>query len=122
MDMKINPYMYGLVVLGVFMGVIQGAQQLGWWSTSGKVDGAGQGVLPSAGDMESIKGWMTLDEVSKTFAVAVPEILSAFNPPADTPASTPLKDLESDTFDIPAFRTWLSEQSAMPWARPGSRL
>jgi hypothetical protein len=112
--MKINPYVYGVIVLGVFMGVILGAQQLGWWTTSGKVDGAGQSAQPSAGDAESIKGWMTLDQVSTTFGVPVPEILSAFDLPADTPASTALKDLESDTFDIPALRTWLAERSANP--------
>lgn len=112
--MKIYPFVYGLIVLGTFMGIILGAQQVGWWSTSGKVDGAGQALQPSAADANSIKGWMTLAQVSGAFDVPVPEILSAFNLPADTPASTPLKDLESDTFDIPALRTWLSEQSATP--------
>ena len=87
--MKINPYVFGVLVLAVFMGVILGAQQLGWWSTSGKVDGAGQSVQPSAGDANSIKGWMTLEQVSTTFGVPVPEILSAFNLPDGTPASTP---------------------------------
>jgi hypothetical protein len=112
--MKINPFVYGLIVLGAFMGIILGAQQVGWWSTYGKIDGSGQALQPSAADVNSIKGWMTLEQVSAGFQVPVAEILSAFDLPADMPASTPLKDLESDTFDIPALRTWLSEQGATP--------
>jgi len=47
--------------------------------------------------------------------VPVADILSAFDLPADTPASTALKDLESENFDIPTLRTWLQErQQANP--------
>jgi len=108
--MKINPFVYGAVVLVVFLGVIFGFQGAGVWSTSGKVDVSGKSIQPSAADVNSIKGWMTLEQVSTTFGVPVPEILSAFNLPADTPASTALKDMESDTFDITALRTWLQNR------------
>ena len=108
--MKINPFVYGIVVILVFLGTIIGFQQAGVWSTSGKVDGAGQQIQPSVEDVNSIKGWMTLEQVSTTFGVPVAEILAAFDLPADTPAGTALKDLESDIFDIPALRTWLQER------------
>jgi len=108
--MKINPFVYGVIVLVVFLGVIFGFQAAGIWSTSGKVDVSGKTIQPSAADVNTIKGWMTLEQVSATFGVPVPEILTAFNLPADTPASTALKDLESDTFEIPALRTWLQNQ------------
>ncbi|MCL4529349.1 MAG: hypothetical protein M1282_08050 [Chloroflexi bacterium] len=108
--MKINPFVYGVIVLTVFLGIIFSAQGLGFWSTSGKVDSSGQAIQPSAADVNTIKGWMTLEQVSTTFNVPVSEILSVFDLPADTPASTALKDLESDTFDITALRTWLSER------------
>ena len=108
--MKINPFIYGVIVLAVFLGVIFSAQGFGFWSTSGKVDSSGQTVQPSAADVNTIKGWMTLEQVSTAFNVPVPEILSAFDLPADTPASTALKDLESETFDITILRTWLSER------------
>jgi hypothetical protein len=108
--MKINPFVYGSVVLLVFLGIIIGFQQAGVWSTSGKVTGAGQQVQPSAADVNTIKGWMTLDQISTTFGVPVAEILSAFNLNANTPASTALKDLESDSFDIPSLRVWLQER------------
>ena len=108
--MKINPFIYGAVVLVVFLGVIFGFQAAGIWSTSGKVNTSGQAIQPSAADVNSIKGWMTLEQVSTTFNVPVAEIISAFNLPANTPASTALKDLESDTFDITALRTWLQNR------------
>ena len=108
--MKINPFVYGVIVLTVFLGIIFSAQGLGFWSTSGKVDSSGQAIQPSAADVNTIKGWMTLEQVSTTFNVPVSEILSTFDLPTDTPASTALKDLESDTFDITALRTWLSER------------
>ena len=107
--MKVNPFVYGMIVLLVFFGIIIGFQQAGIWSTSGKVDSGGKQVQPSAGDVNSIKGWMTLEQVSTTFNIPVAEILSAFDLPADTPGSTALKDLESDKFDIPSLRSWLQE-------------
>ena len=108
--MKINPFVYGVVVLAVFLGVILGFQGAGIWSTSGKVGASGEQIQPSAADVNTIKGWMTLDVVSTTFNVPVAEIIFAFNLPADTPGSAALKDLESDTFDIPALRTWLQNR------------
>jgi hypothetical protein len=109
--MKINPMVYGVVVLVVFLGVIFGFQAAGVWSTSGKVDTSGKSIQPSAADVNTIKGWMTLEQVSTTFGVPAAEILSAFSLPADTPPSTALKELESETFDITALRTWLQNRS-----------
>ena len=108
--MKINPFVYGVFVLVIFLGVIFSFQAAGIWSTSGKVDATGNGIQPSAADVNTIKGWMTLEQVSTTFNVPVAEILSAFNLPADTPPSTAMKDLESDTFDITGLRTWLQNR------------
>jgi hypothetical protein len=108
--MKINPVIYGLIVLAVFLGVIVGFQQAGVWSTSGKVNSSGDRVQPSVEDVNSIKGWMTIEQVSTTFNVPVADILAAFDLPADTPATTALKDLESVAFDIPSLRAWLEER------------
>ena len=108
--MKINPFVYGIIVLAIFLGVIFGFQGAGVWSTSGKADGLGKAIQPSAADVDTIKGWMTLDQISTTFGAPVAEILSAFNLPADTPVSTALKDLESESFDIPALRAWLQNR------------
>jgi hypothetical protein len=112
--MKINPIVYGITVVVIFLGIIAGFQLAGVWSTSGKVSAAGEIVQPAARDVNSIKGWMTLEQVSTTFNIPVADITTAFDLPADTPASTALKDLESDNFDIPALRTWLEEQQLAP--------
>jgi hypothetical protein len=105
--MKIKPIVYGAIVVIVFFGIIFGFQQAGVWTTSGKVDASGKQVQPSSGDVNTIKGWMTLEQVSTTFNIPVSEILTAFDLPADTPTSTAIKDLESDTFSVSALRTWL---------------
>lgn len=108
--MKINPMIYGVLVLALFMGVILGSQALGAWSTSGKVNADGKAIQPSAADVNSIKGWMTLEQVSKTYHVTLDQIVQEFSLPVDTLPSAALKDLESETFDVTALRTWLSEQ------------
>ena len=102
-----------MIVVIVFLGIIVGFQQAGMWSTSGKVSASGERVQPSAADVDTIKGWMTLEQVSNTFNIPVTDILSAFDLPADTPPSTALKDLENDSFDIPALRTWLQEHKQL---------
>ena len=50
---------------------------------------------------------MTLDQIASVYGVSLADLLSQFNLPADTPASTPIKDLESDTFEVTALRDWL---------------
>jgi hypothetical protein len=112
--MKINPFVYGILVVGVFLGVVYGFQAAGIWSISGKIDSVGKAIQPSAADVNSIKGWMTLEQVATTFGIPVADILSEFNLPADTPTSTPLKDLESETFDMLLLREWLTEQTQQP--------
>lgn len=112
--MKINPFVYGILVVGVFLGVVYGFQAAGIWSISGKIDGGGKAIQPVSEDVNTIKGWMTLEQVSTTFGIPVSEILSTFDLPADTPASTPLKNMESDTFDMLMLREWLQEQSQQP--------
>jgi hypothetical protein len=112
--MKINPFVFGVIVLAIFLGVIFGFQGAGVWSTSGKVGASGERIQPSAADVNTIKGWMTLEQVSTAFSVPIADIVSAFNLPAATPASTALKDLESDSFDIPALRAWLQERQSKP--------
>jgi hypothetical protein len=109
--MKINPIVYGVIVVTVFLGIIGGFQLAGIWSTSGKVSASGERIEPSAADVNSIKGWMTLEQVSSTFNIPLADILSTFNLPPDTPPSTALKDLESDSFDIPTLRLWVQEHT-----------
>jgi hypothetical protein len=116
--MRINPIAYGIIVLAVFFGVILGFQAAGVWSVSGKVNSSGDAVQPSAADVETIKGWMTLEQVSTTYNVRLADLLAQFELPAGTPATTAIKDLESDVFSVTALRDWLlSRQNGSPVER-----
>ena len=112
--MKINPIVYGILVVSVFLGVIYGFRTAGVWSVSGKIDGDGKAIQPSAADVNTIKGWMTLEQVSSAFGIPAADILTAFDLPADTPASTPLKELESESFDMTLLRNWLEDRLQQP--------
>ena len=87
--MKVNPFIYGVLVLVLFFGVIGGAKAAGIWSVSGKLTASGEKVPPTGTNVDEIKGWMTLDDVSTAYKVPVAEILAAFDLPADTPGSAP---------------------------------
>lgn len=108
--MRINPYLFGILVLVSFLGTTFLFQAAGIWSVSGKLTNKGEAVQPNAADVNSIKGWMTLDQISTTYNVLLADILTKFNLPADTPASTAVKDLESDTFSMTDLRSWLQSQ------------
>ena len=106
--MRIKPFLYGVLVLALFFGVIGGAKAAGSWAVSGKLTGTGEKVQPTGTNVEEIKGWMTLDDVSTAYKVPLPEILAAFDLPADTPGSAQLKSLESPTFSPRNLRDWLA--------------
>jgi hypothetical protein len=110
--MKVNPFVFGVIVLAVFFGVLGGAKAAGVWSVSGKLDAAGEKVQPTGASVDEIKGWMTLGDVSAAYGVPLAEILAAFELPADTPATAQLKELESDAFSVKELRTWLGERAA----------
>ncbi len=118
--MRLNPLVYGLLVLGIFLGVIVGFRSAGVWSTSGKVTGDGQAVMPDSSDVNSIKGWMSLEQISATYGVPLDELLRHFDLPGDTAPSTALKDLESETFDVTLLREWLKSrgETDQPAAAP----
>jgi hypothetical protein len=105
--MRINPIVYGVLVLVVFVGIILGFRAVGIWSVSGKISSSGDQVQPVADDVDTIKGWMTLEQISATYNVPVVDILGQFELPADTLSSTAIKDLETDLFSVTNLRTWL---------------
>jgi hypothetical protein len=109
--MRINPFLYGIFVLVVFLGTILGFQTAGVWSVSGKISSNGEAVQPIASDVNSIKGWMTLEQISMTFNVPVKDILKQFELPADTAPSTAIKDLETQVFSVTNLRNWLQNRT-----------
>ena len=105
--MKINSTLFGVAAVMVFLAIILGFQYTGNWSVSGKVDVSGNAVQPIENDVNSIKGWMTLGQVSETYNVPLNEIIIKFDLPAETSSGTAIKDLESDTFSVLSLREWL---------------
>jgi LysM repeat protein len=105
--MRIKPIVYGIFVLTLYFGIIFGFKAAGFWSVTGKTGAGGEQVQPSAGDVNTIKGWMTLEQISETYQVPTAEIIQQFDLPADTPASTAIKDLESEQFSVANLRAWL---------------
>ena len=109
--MRINPILYGFLVLTIFLGTILAFQAAGIWSVSGKLTSGGEAVQPSDADVNTIKGWMTLDQVTTTYDVSLADLLAQFGLPADTPPETAIKDLESDLFSVTSLRDWLTNRS-----------
>jgi hypothetical protein len=105
--MRIKPLFFGILILTAFLGTILAFQTAGIWSISGKTTGSGEAVQPSADDVNTIKGWMTLDQITTVYHISLADLLSEFNLPADTPASTAIKDLESELFSVTNLRDWL---------------
>lgn len=97
-----------LVGLLAFFGTIGAAQGLGWWSTSGRVDGRGNPVT-TGGDPEKVKGWMTARQVCDEFGLQPSDLFKHFNIPAGTSGDIQLKDIESiqPAFSVELLRDWL---------------
>ncbi len=110
--MKINPVVYGIAVVALFLGIIGGFRAAGVWSVSGKVSASGEKISADGADVASIKGWMTVGEIAQAFDVPLAELLAHFELPADTGPSTPVKDLESETFEVTGLREWLAKRQA----------
>jgi hypothetical protein len=109
--MRISPILYGTFVLLIFLGIIGWFKAAGVWSVSGKITSGGEAVQPQAGDVDSIKGWMTLEQIITIYDVPLADLLAHFNLPADTPASSAIKDLESEEFSVTNLRDWLQDGS-----------
>ncbi len=94
-------------MIAFFAGVIGLSMASGTFTTSGRTTAGGERVAPQGASVTEIKGWMAIGDVATAWKVPLPEILAAFDLPADTPPATTLKDLESDLFSVPALRDWL---------------
>jgi hypothetical protein len=127
--MRVRPIAFGILTIALFAGTVGVAMAAGAWQTTGRsasAAGTGSGSGPGTevpatiADVADIKGWMPIGDVATARGIDLAEILAAFELPADTPPTTPLKDLESDLFSVTNLRTWLAERSAPPTAAPDS--
>lgn len=110
-SVRVPHAIFGVLVLTVFVGTIGAAAALGAWQTTGRTTGSGERVAPQGTSVMEVKGWMAVGDVAAAWDVPLPELLGAFGLPADTPAATPLKDLESADFSVPALREWLAAET-----------
>ena len=109
--MRLNPFVFGFLVLAVFMGTILTAQAIGQWSVSGKITSEGEKVAATGANPDEIKGWMTLGEVSDAYKVSVKEIVEEFELPSGTDGAKQIKELESEKFSTTKFREWLKTRT-----------
>ena len=88
------------------------AQATGFWTTSGRITGTGQVVVPTGSDPAEVRDWMTVDQIVDAYGVSRDELYARFDIPDETPSSTPLSSLEkvSDSFSVTALRGWLTER------------
>ncbi len=105
---RIPPVAFGILAVAVFAGAIGLGAVSGLWQTSGRTTAGGEQVAPQGETVSEVKGWMAVGDVATAWDVPLPDLLSAFNLPPDTAPSTPIKDLESDAFSVPALRDWLT--------------
>lgn len=111
--LRIPGLAYGALVLTIFFGTLIIAQQLGFWSVSGKLTADGAPVELSGADPAEVKGWMTIQAVLDAYHVDQGALYEQFGIPADIPPTTALKDLEevAPEFSVTDLRTWLTEQA-----------
>lgn len=110
--MKLNPIVFGVLALAIFMGTIMTAQATGNWSISGKVTSSGEKVAATGANPDEIKGWMTLGEISAAYKIPVEEIVKEFALPADTDGKKQVKELESEKFSTTKLKDWLKQRMA----------
>ncbi|KKM10878.1 hypothetical protein SY88_11305 [Clostridiales bacterium PH28_bin88] len=108
--MRVNKLVYIALVLVLFLGVIEGAQAVGYWSVSGKYDLQGNPITPSGKDAGDIKGWMTLQAIMDAYGLSEEEVYRVFHLPPDLSPETPIKDIEKETeeFSPEKLREWIT--------------
>ncbi len=117
---RIHPGAYAVLVVAVFAATVGVGAAAGAWQVSGRTTAGGEAVAPQGVDVAEIKGWMAIGDVAAAWSVPLHELLAAFGLPADTPASTAIKDLETDTFSVTALRDWLEARHGLPTGQPGA--
>ena len=110
--MRLNPFVFGVVALVIFMGTIFTAQATGNWSISGKVTAEGEKIAATGTNPDEIKGWMTLEEINKAYGLTMEDLTKQFKLPADTDPKKQVKEFESETFSPEILRAWLKEKMA----------
>ncbi len=111
-SLPVSGLAYVALTLVLFFGTIQIAQYVGLWSVSGKLTAQGAPVALTGADPAEIKGWMSIQQVLDAYPVDQAALYERFGIPANTPPSTPLKELEdlAPDFSVTDLRVWVAEQ------------
>lgn len=88
--MKVRTNLFPLVIIGIFFGIIGLGMLTGIWQT--KIDAASVTVESS----EDIKGWMTLEDVSRYLNLSVQEVQKILGLPSDVDLHKPIKDIAAE--------------------------
>ncbi|MDI6771910.1 MAG: hypothetical protein QME77_04910 [bacterium] len=111
--MRLNPYVYGIMAVVLFLGVVYGAKAAGVWNTSHRVTESGELITIDVKDVDTVKGWMTFEDVSKAFGIPAGEIFAAMKLPPDTPPAKRLKDvMHANKMEVDDLRDWLKKRAA----------
>ncbi len=111
-SVTINLYVYAVLVIALFLGTVQVAQRVGFWSVSGKLTASGEKIQVTGADPNEIKGWMKISDVLTSYNVPQAEFYAKFGIPADLSVDAGLKDIEkvAPSFSVSALRTWLAQR------------
>ena len=110
--MKVNRWIVPVVVLVILFGSVGLGKAFGWWQTAGVKLSTVADVSP-----EDIRGSSSLADVSEAFGIPSAELIDILSIPADTPAETPLKELEAYN-EVRTVRGLLAEHLGLPWEWP----
>ncbi len=105
--MYVNKFVAPLLAIALFVGTVAVAQATGYWIVSGKqmVD------VENLSSSSDLRGWMTLQQVSDGLGIEQAEMYTLLGIPADIPASTALKEMETllPDFDMTGVRAALAD-------------
>lgn len=97
LGMRIGPrpvpnLVVGILALAIFFGAVSGSKVLGFWESRPasiqQIIGEGETRDPA-----NIRGFMTLEQVARSFGLSTDEITSSAGLPPDTPVDEPVKDV-----------------------------
>jgi hypothetical protein len=118
--MKRIYYLYPVLVLGLFLGIIQVSTLTTYWNTSARtiggpavVETTNDGTTVTLVDTADIRGTWTIADTATTFQVPAAEIKEHFGIPADVPDSTAVNALSkwNPAYEVTVLRAWLKERS-----------
>lgn len=119
--LRVNRYLVPVLAVLALLGSVWVAKAAGAWQTSGR----GQILLSESGqpDPLGIKGWMTLDDISGTYGVPLPDLYILIGATDDVPPATALKDLEKVVpgMEVSAVRAGVAAYLAGLWEAADGR-